>query len=281
MIPREKLAELCAEIDGLCGLYVSVPGENDRFLMNEHAACYAASTIKVPLLCLLFQDAEEGILDLSARITVRPENRVGGAGILQSLSPELELSLLDLAELMIVMSDNTATNELIDTVGMERLSAYCKENGLTDTWLWSKMMNPNPVNPPHLPAHLPINSISAGDLGGLLERITAGAIVSEAACQRMIRIMAGQRKGRFKALLPCAKREDPYDARPLLPPRGKVLAATKGGTKAEIGCIHDSGIFYLPDGRYYVMAAVTKSNDTAKAEEILRQMGLVMYEAMK
>ena len=281
MIPREQLSELCAEIDGICGLYVAVPQENDRFVLQKDVVCYAASTIKVPLLCLLFQDAEHGRLDLSARVSVRAENRVGGSGILQSLSPDLKLSLLDLAELMIVLSDNTATNELIDTVGMERLSAYCKEIGLSNTWLWSKMMNPNPVNPPQLPAHLPVNGISAGDLGGLLERIAGGTIVSEAACQKMLRIMAGQRLGRFKALLPCVKREDPYDERPLLPPRGKVLAAAKGGTKAEIGCIHDSGIFYLPDGRYYVMAAVTKSKDTAKAEQILRQMGLVMYEAMK
>ena len=281
MIPREKLAALCAEINGLCGLYVSVPGENERFLLNESAFCYAASTIKVPLLCLLFQDSEDGRLDLSTKVTVRPENRVGGSGILQSLNPRLEMTLFDLAELMIVMSDNIATNELIDTVGMERISAYCKENGLPNTWLWSKMMNPNPVNPPHLPKELPINAICAGDLGGLLERIAAGTIVSREACQNMIRIMAGQRLGRFKTLLPCVKRENPYDDRPLLPPQGKVLAATKGGTKAEIGCIHDSGIFILPDGRYYVMAAVTKSSNTAKAEEILRQIGLVMYEAMK
>ena len=281
MIPREKLAALCAEIDGLCGLYVSVPGEKERFLMNENAFCYAASTIKVPLLCLLFRDAEEGRLDLSAKVRIRPENRCGGAGILQSLDPNIELTLFDLAVLMIVMSDNIATNELIDTVGMERLSAYCKENGLPNTWLWSKMMNPNPVNPPHLPKELPINAICAGDLGGLLERMATGEIVSKEACGKMLRIMAGQRLGRFKTLLPCVKRENPYDDRSLLPPPGKVLAATKGGTKAEIGCIHDSGIFILPDGRYYVMAAVTQSSDTAKAEEVLRQMGLVMYEAMK
>ena len=124
MIPVETLTRLCQEVEGTCGIYVSIPETGEKFCLNEDFQVYAASTIKIPVLCLLFRDAEQGRVDLSQTLVVSRENRVGGSGILQSLRPELEMSIFDLANLMMVMSDNIATNQIIDIVGMERVRDF-------------------------------------------------------------------------------------------------------------------------------------------------------------
>lgn len=281
MIPVEELTELCNQVNGECGLYISVPGENERFALNEDALFYSASTIKIPILCLLFRDAEQGRVDLTKKSRVRQENRVGGSGILQSLSPELEISLFDLANLMIVMSDNIATNEVIDAVGMARVRDFCRDNGYHNTWIWRKMMNKSVTHPPHMPEGTPPNATCAGDLGRMMEAIAAGRIAGEQSCRKMIQIMGGQRLGRLKTLLPCVKRLDPYEKEWTPPVAGRVAAASKGGTLTSLGCAHDAAIFYLPDGRYYVMVMCTRSKDVSKTTEIIQKAGLVMYEALK
>lgn len=280
MIPREKMLELCNQIDGEFSLYVSVPSQNEYFAVNENQAYYSASTIKVPLLCLLFQDAEQGRIDLSEKVIVRAENRCGGSGVLQSLNPELEITIFDLAELMIIVSDNIATNELIDRVGMARLEQFCKENGFKNTWLWGKMMAKAYHWPEHLSKDLPINSTCAGDMGRLMERIAAGTIVGEQACKKMLQILVGQQKGRLRTQLPCMKQANPYADHLRMPPEGKVLAATKGGTKESMGAVHDAGIFFLPDGGYYIMSVFTKTEKSEETSRILTELGRVMYEAM-
>ena len=280
MIPVEELTRLCKEVEGECGLYVSVPATGERFAWNEHFQVYAASTIKIPVLCLLFRDAEQGRVDLSRTVVAAPENRVGGSGILQSLRPDVEMSIFDLASLMMVMSDNIATNQIIDIVGMDRVREFCKEKGLDRTWLWQKMIHKGPP-PADMPEGLIPNATTAADLGVLMEKIAAGTIVSPESCRKIVQIMAGQRLGRLQTLLPTTERLNPYTAQLQPPAEGRVVVASKGGSKEAEGAVHDTGIFYLPDGRCYVMAVCCKSHKKSETIRLIQQMGLVMYEAMK
>ena len=280
MIPVKELTRLCEEVQGECGLYVSVPDTGERFVRNADFQVYAASTIKIPVLCLLFRDAEQGRVDLSQTLVVSKENRVGGSGILQSLRPELEMSIFDLAGLMMVLSDNIATNQIIDIVGMDRVREFCKEKGLYNTWIWQKMIHQGPP-PAEMPEGLIPNATTAADLGALMEQIAAETIVTPASCRKIMQVMAGQRLGRLQVPLPTTERLNPYEEHLRLPAPGKVVVASKGGSKLSEGAVHDTGIFVLPDGRKYVMALCTK---TARKEETIRliqQMGLVVYESMK
>lgn len=280
-VPEQALKALSAKVDGEVGLYVSIPEENQRLVLNGDLVLHAASTIKVPVLSLLFQDAEAGLVDLDKKRTVKPDNRVGGSGILQSLSPDLELSLFDLAVLMIVMSDNTATNEVIDAVGMDRVREFCLTNGFRSTWIWGKMYYKGFVPPARIPEGAPRNAISANDLGGMLEQLASGLFVSKDVSRKIVQIMAGQRLSRLKALLPFVERVNPHADRLELPPEGKVVVASKSGTLTGSGIAHDAGIFYLPDGRYYVMAMLTQSYSILETTKIINEVGLTMYEAMR
>jgi beta-lactamase class A len=86
------------------------------------------STIQVAVLYELFRQADEGRLELSDRLRLDRRHAVGGTGVLIHLGTP-ELSLEDHARLMVAVSDNTATNVLIDAVGMERVNARLEQTG--------------------------------------------------------------------------------------------------------------------------------------------------------
>ena len=88
------------------------------------------SAIKIPILIELFRRADSGDLKLTERMPLRAADQVGGSGLLQHFTDRgSELSLDDLAIPMIVLSDNTATNMLIDRLGMERVSKTMADLG--------------------------------------------------------------------------------------------------------------------------------------------------------
>lgn len=102
----------------------------------------AASTIKVPLLLRALEQAGAGTLDLTERMTLRAEDRVPGAGVLHELGPGLALSWQDVLTLMIVVSDNTATNLLIERLGEDDFNTWLREIGLRDTHLVGRLQLP-------------------------------------------------------------------------------------------------------------------------------------------
>jgi len=276
-IPEEQLRQLCAAIDGQWGIYVSVPETGEKLEIHTQERLVSASTIKIPLLALLLQDAEEGRLDLQKRVTVDPANRVGGSGILQSLSPSVQLSLIDHAELMMVVSDNISTNVVIDAVGMDRANAFFAREGWTATHLGRKMMTTGALLPDGTREQ---NYTSVADLADMMERILAGTMVSPAASQTMLRIMAGQRNGKFRAALPEATRYDPgQELTPI--PEGRVVLSAKSGTLVNPNVANDAGILLLPNGRSAVLVMMTSARRNAEAEAIMGQVAKALYEALR
>ncbi len=101
-----------------------------------------ASAIKIPIVWELFHQATNGDISLDEKIAAEPENGAGGCGILQHFKEgESKLSLNDLAMLMIKLSDNVATNMLIDFIGIERINQRLEGLGLNQTRLRRKMMD--------------------------------------------------------------------------------------------------------------------------------------------
>ena len=268
-IPEDTLRNLCAQIDGEYGLYLTIPETGESLTIQADRRMVSASTIKIPLLALLLQDAEEGQLDLDKPIPIAPVNRVGGSGILQSLSPALEISLFDCAVLMMVLSDNVATNQVIDAVGMDRANAFFAQQGWSATHLGRKMMTPGEQN-----------YTSAADLGNMMERILAGTLVSPSVSAVMMQIMAGQRNGKFRPALPTVSHNDPR--KPVaLPQEGKVLLASKGGTLSNLGVANDAGILLLPNGRTAVLTMTTATRHNPTTEAIMGRVARTVYESLK
>ena len=91
----------------------------------------AASTVKVPLMVELYRQADRGERSLTDRIVLTAEMKAVGSGVLLHMSPGITLTLEDLIYLMISISDNTATNVLIDLAGMDKVNSTIRSLGMT------------------------------------------------------------------------------------------------------------------------------------------------------
>jgi beta-lactamase class A len=137
----EKAKKLISAVEGEVGFLVKNLATGETFAHNADAVFPSASIIKVPILAALLDAAAEGRLDINAISAVSPSDIVGGCGVIQILSEKLPLTILDHATLMIALSDNTATNQLISIIGMDNINAKCRELGLKDTVLGRKLMD--------------------------------------------------------------------------------------------------------------------------------------------
>lgn len=93
------------------------------------------SVIKIPVMVLAYQDHASGRIDLDDRTEIRPEDLRRGSGLVQTFAPGLQPTLRDLVRQMIITSDNTATDVMIETVGADRVNALLAEGGYEETRL--------------------------------------------------------------------------------------------------------------------------------------------------
>ena len=140
---QAELQRLADAEAGVAGISVVDLASGQRFGVNDQLVFPQGSAIKIPILIELFHRADRGDLRLTDRVPVRAADRVGGSGLLQHFSDGAsELSLHDLAIPMIVLSDNLATNLLIDRLGMEHVSETMASLGAPQTRLQRKMIRP-------------------------------------------------------------------------------------------------------------------------------------------
>ncbi len=142
---REKTLRQVLEISsgtrGVLGVAVIDLATGDRFGTLDTLVFPQGSAIKVPILMEVFKQAAEGKFSLSDRITIEHAKTVDG-GILQNFSDKgSSLSIHDLCVLMIGLSDNSATNYLIEKVGMQNVNTTMKSLGLKKTKLQRIMMD--------------------------------------------------------------------------------------------------------------------------------------------
>lgn len=127
---------------GEVGLLVSDFEGRELYAHAADVVFPSASTIKLPLLLMALEQAGRGGLDLTERVSLRAEDRVPGAGVLHELGPGLALTWQDVLTLMIVVSDNTATNLLIEKLGQDAFNAWLTARGLSSTRLVGPLQLP-------------------------------------------------------------------------------------------------------------------------------------------
>ncbi|HWP51532.1 MAG TPA: serine hydrolase, partial [Clostridia bacterium] len=245
-IPKDAITQLLSSVSGLFGVYIEDMDSGEVFEMNADHVFPSASVIKVPMLALLLKDVQTGRLDWNKPIPLAAENRVGGTGILCELDPDYTPTLAVLAKLMIVVSDNTATNQIMDLIGIDRFNAFCHEMGYEHITLMRKMLDFEAIRQGKN------NYMCAGEAGRLLSSIARGEFVNSEVCGTIISIMEKQQcRNKLPALLPAVPSWSPAEERHNLKP-GSLLVANKTGELNRLQ--HDVGIFTLPDKRRYVIS---------------------------
>lgn len=256
MFPEKEIFALLGQLEGRSAIYLEDLTSEGLFTVNPERVFPSASTIKIPLLATVLEAAEAGVFNLDDEVTVDPANRVGGCGVLSELHPGLRPTIRDLATLMIIQSDNTATNQLIDLVGMERVNALSQELGLKHTVLQRKMMDFEAARAGRN------NFTSAGDLGRLLKLLVEGKVVSPGASATMIDIMKRQQlRNKLPAYLP----ED-------------VVIAHKTGDLPNLE--HDAGIFFLPKHTYILVVLTDQLASNTAGVETIGRVSEVVYRTL-
>ena len=147
MSPEQRGLDFLHTLRGLgyggeVALHVTDPGGAVLASLNADQVFPAASLIKVPLLLHALEQVQRGELDLDGRHTMHSEDRVSGAGVLHELDAGLSLTLRDLLTLMIIVSDNTATNLVIELLGIDPVNAWLADQGYIRTRLVGKLQLP-------------------------------------------------------------------------------------------------------------------------------------------
>jgi beta-lactamase class A len=203
-IIREKLQ---ADFEGIVDTYEGVAGihvldltTGDRFSVQDDLLFPQASAIKIPILIELFRRAESEPDLLRKRIELTDEVRTAGSGVLQVLTDGgSALALEDYAIYMVVHSDNTATNVLIDELGMDAINALSESLGATQTLLQRKMIRPEES------ARGNENLSTPRDAALIMEKIaTCDLPMSEASCQRVREILEIYKGGPIRTPVPAS-----------------------------------------------------------------------------
>ena len=126
-----------ANFDGKVAIYYDdLKGNTIKINVNEKYN--AASCIKIFILVELFNQINKGIINKKEKLTYKEKDYVNGSGILRYLSKGIKLPISDIATLMMIISDNVATNILIDFLGIENINKTIKSIGCDNTELYSK-----------------------------------------------------------------------------------------------------------------------------------------------
>ncbi|MFC0414319.1 serine hydrolase [Cytobacillus solani] len=181
---REKVYTEASRCKGRVGLIIEA--EDKRIEINSEGRFSSASLIKVPILVECFRQSGKGTLDLQQSIQIALVEKVGGAGVLQALSGNLKLKIIDLMTLMIIVSDNLATNLLIDLLGMDQINQGMKELNLHQTELNRKMMDFTALN------NGVDNYTTASDMLTCLKEICQNKILSNESASKAKEIMENQ-----------------------------------------------------------------------------------------
>jgi beta-lactamase class A len=249
-----RVGERLSRVDGVIGVWIKDLTSGEEMGFDAGRLFPAASSIKVALLLELYRQAGEGRYRLSDRHRVSAAERTPGSGVLLELGDgTVEMTLKDLATLMITVSDNTATNILIDRVGMDSVNATLDHLGLGRTRLRRKMMalaeqargNENVSTPE--------------ELGRLMEKIFRAEVLSAEACREMMDILSRPKTGQI---------------RDLLPPEIQVAHKTGGisGVRNDVGVV-------LLEGRPFIVSAMSNLvRDEAEAQRAIAEVSRLAFD---
>jgi beta-lactamase class A len=221
--------------------------------INANEVFPAASTIKFPILVAFFQDVDAGKIQWNEPLTMKKELVATEAGDMQYQPVGTQFSAIETATKMMVVSDNTATNMLIDRLGgMASLNQRFQSWGIGQTKVAAL-----------LPDVQGSNATTPKDLANLMSQVQSGKLVSMKSRDQLLKIMQSIEND-------------------TLLPKGLGAGSTiahKTGTLS--GLIGDIGLIDTPTGkRYLASVLVQRQKDDVKAEELIQQISRMAYQAI-
>lgn len=227
------------------------------FSINGDKKVLSASLIKILIMATVMKNIKENTLSLEDKISITENMKTNGDGILKELSAEHKFSIKELITLMIILSDNQATNILIDIVGMENINILAQELELKQTILERKMMD-NVAR-----ENEKDNYCCADDIALLLKMIFEKNLVDEKSSDLMLEILLKQQQGeRLQRYLP-----------------DDIKIAHKCGDLKNVE--NDAGIIWTRSKKYILVVLVSFVKNNLEAKQMIGEISRYIYKKME
>lgn len=247
---ESQIQDVDQHLDGIMGVAIEDLTTGDHYFLHEDEVIAQASSIKITVLANLYLQAQQGKLKLTDLYTVQAADLVPDSDIMNGLTPGVtRITLRDLATMMVAVSDNAATNVLIDRVGMPNVNAMLDSHGLTHTRLRRKMMDLEA-------AKLGRENISTPkEMMTLLDAIYRGKVLDKASTDDFFKVLSTNKDSWIPKDLPA-----------------DVKVADKPGALEAIR--NDSGVVFV-EGRPYVICVMTGYlRNERDGEDAIRKVSL-------
>jgi beta-lactamase class A len=286
----EVLKGLTEGFKGVLGVSVKHLGTGESANLNGDTLFPTASVFKVPVLVEFYRQAERGALSLDQQVILTERDKVPGSGVLKELSEGLSVSLRDLLSLMMIVSDNTATDLIAGKVGFDNVNATLDELGLHRTKvvrycreILFDLVGVNDLPLEEMTIGLFGEASEARDYGGswslgveendittpnemnrLLEMIVNGEAASRESCDEILAIMGKCQTGQYRI--------------PKYLPTKEVVLQRKTGSLP--GIRNDVAVVTVKEtGERYVISCFTMgAEDVYEAEETIATVSKGVYE---
>ena len=253
---KDQILELLHSLKGTISFSIYDPEDDEginRIRFNPDTPVQAASVIKLFIMAEAFRQREAGLFDFDAPVTVTEENHLPSCGALTYMRAPVTLPWGDLVTLMIILSDNTATNMLIDQLGIDNINATIDSLNLRSTRLrrklWQSELSRQGIQ----------NTVCAADTERFFHLLLREELVSPAASKEMLKILLNQRlNGKM-----------PF----YLHSQG-IRCAHKTGE--DDGITHDTGIIFAD--RPIIFSFLSENTDVPQAELVLQKLALAAIE---
>ena len=248
-----SIQDVDQHLDGVMGVAIEDLTTGDHFFLHEDEVFAQASSIKITVLANLYLQAQQGKLKLTDLYTVQSSDLVPDSDIMNGLTPGVtRITLRDLATMMVAVSDNSATNVLIDRVGMSNVNAMLDSLGLTHTRLRRKMMDLQAAKEGRE------NISTPREMMTLLDAIDHGKVLDKDSTADFFKVLSTNK--------------DSWIPRDL--PPGLRIANKPGALE---GVRNDSGIVFV-EGRPYVICVMTSFlRNEREGEEAITKVSLVTW----
>ena len=250
---EESIGTIVRETDAVVGVAILDLTDQRAFYLNADAIYPTASTIKIAVLAELYRQHERGSgAKLGDLYTVNAKDGVGTEGILQAMSAGVSrITNRDLALLMVSLSDNSATNVLIDRVGMDNVNAWLAQIGLERTRLRRHMLDVKAAQEGRE------NTSTPRELVTLLRAIPEGRVFGKATTEEFFKMLATEKSSYIPRRLPV-----------------DLMIANKPGSLDAVR--NDAGIIFVPGRPFAIAVMTTFAADGLEAEE---SIGRIAYAA--
>ncbi|ESU33771.1 hypothetical protein G3A_04675 [Bacillus sp. 17376] len=244
---RDRLSNELAGCKGRASLFLEIEGEIIE--VNSQQVYQSASLIKLPILIEALRQIEAGKLQKDRLVTIKESDKIGDTGVLQAMKVK-QLPVEDLLSLMIIVSDNSATNLLIDLIGINSVNSTISRIGMKNSILQRKMLDFAAIQSGH------DNFTSAADIALCLKEAVAGGALNTHSKNTFFSFLLQQQ---FKEKLPF------YMDDALL----KIVNKT-----GELpGVEHDCGIITYGKKQAFIVVLIDGLSETESGKTTIRQIG--------